>query len=302
MTRLMWSALWSTAMIAASMTGPNQAVAGDYGAVGGNCGVYGGGGACGPQIVYRTVMVPQTTYTTMTVPAVVYRPEVRQQTVNVPRCVPYTEMRTVRQTVIVPEQRTQQVSYTECHMTYQDVTSNVTVMVPQMETRQGKRMVCRPIQVQETRTVCRDLGQWVTQSFVDCCGCCRSYQCWSPNVVQEQVPVTVWRAQMVEEPYAFQVCVNRPEVRQVTHRVAKPVYEAKTREVVTTVAVPRVVERQVQLINYREVVEQKVVNYTAMVATRVERQVTVPVCTMVPKTVAVAVQPCGGGYGCGNCW
>jgi len=41
----------------------------------------------------------------------------------------------------------------------------------------------------------------------------------------------------------------------------------------------------------------KVVNYTVMVPQRIERQVTVPVCTMVPKQVTYAVPPPCGGCG-----
>ena len=166
--------------------------------------------------------------------------------------------------------------------------------------RQGTRTVCKPVQVQTTQTVCKDMGGWDTKSFVDCCGCTRSYQCWVPNVVTEQVPVTVWKAQMVEEPYTYQVVTCRPEARQVTRRVAKPVYETMTRNVTHTVAVPKIVERQVPQTSFRCVVEQKVVNYTAMVATRAQKQVTVPVCTMVPKTVSY-VPTCGGCGGCGGC-
>jgi hypothetical protein len=40
--------------------------------------------------------------------------------------------------------------------------------------------------------------------------------------------------------------------------------------------------------------EQRTVNYTVMVPQRVERQVTVPVCTMVPKQVTYQVPTCGG--------
>jgi hypothetical protein len=289
----MWSALWSIALAAASVAGGVTALAGE--------GVGYTGPACGPQIVTKTIMVPHVSYKTMTVPCVAYRPEVRQATVNVPRRVAETNLVMCRQTVLVPEQRTKEVTFTACLMTYEDVTANITVMVPQTEVRQGTRTVCKPVQVQTTQTVCKDMGSWETKTFVDCCGCNRSYQCWVPNVVTEQVPVTVWKAQMVEEPYTYQVVTCRPEARQVTRRVPKPVYETMTRNVTHTVGVPKIVERQVPQTTFRCVVEQKVVNYTAMVATRAEKQVRVPVCTMVPKTISYTVPTCGGCGGCGGC-
>jgi hypothetical protein len=292
MSRIIGFALWSIVAVAASVAGIDAAVAGG--------GVATGGApvACGQQLVTKTVMVPHMTYKTMTVPCVVYRPQVRQATVNVARKIAETQMVVCRQTVLVPEKRTKEVNYTVCRMAYEDVTSNVTVMVPQSETRQGTRTVCKPVQVQETATVCKDMGHWDTKTFVDCCGCQRSYQCWVPNVVTEKVPVTVWKAQLVEEPYTYQVVTCRPETKQVTHRVAKPTYENMTRNVTYTVAVPKLVERQVPHTTFRCVMEPKVVNYTEMVATKAVRRVKVPVCTMVPKQVTYAVSTCGG---CGNC-
>jgi hypothetical protein len=110
--------------------------------------------------------------------------------------------------------------------------------------------------------------------------------------VTEQVAVTVWKSQLVEVPYSYDVVVCQPEVRQITQRVAKPVYETQNREIVCTVAVPKLVEKQVPRTNYKPVVENKVVNCTVMVPVKVERQVTVPVCTMVPKQVTYTVPVC----------
>jgi hypothetical protein len=244
------------------------------------------------QVITKTVMVPQMTYKTFTVPDVVCRPEVHQKTVQVCRLVPETTMATCRMCVLVPEQRRKTVTYTACRMTFEDVVSNVTVMVPHREVKQATRTVCKPVETQEMQTVCKDNGHWDTKSFVDCCGCTRTYQCWVPNIVTEQVAVTVWKSQLVEVPYSYEVVVCQPEVRQITQRVAKPVYETQNREIVCTVAVPKLVEKQVPRTNYKPVVENKVVNCTVMVPVKVERQVTVPVCTMVPKQVTYTVPVC----------
>jgi len=251
-----------------------------------------------PQVVTCTVMVPQVTYKTMTVTQMVPTPEVRQQEVQVCRLVPETKMVNTVQTVVVPEQRTMEQPYTVCRLTMETATRQVTVMVPQMETRQGVRTVCRPVAVQETQTVCRDLGGYQTQTYVDCCGCTQTCQVYVPNIVREQLPVTVYKPQFVEEPFTYQAVTCRPEQRTITQQIAKPVYETKTRQINYTVCVPRQIEKQVPQTTVRPVTETKTVNYTVMVPREVQKQVTVPVCTMVPKQVSYTLPPpcppCGG--------
>jgi hypothetical protein len=254
---------------------------------------------CAPQVITKTIMVPQVTYKTMTVKAMVCRPEARQTTVKVCKLIPETKTATCQLTVMVPEQRKQTVAYTECHMTYEDVTRNVTVMVPHTETKQAVRTVCKPVQAQEMRTVCKDMGKWETKAYVDACGCTCTCPVWVPNIVTEQVQVTVYKPQFVEEPYTFDAVVCTPEVKQITQRIAKPIYETKTREITCTVAVPRFVERQMPVTTCRPVIEEKVLNYTAMVPTQVDRQISVPVCNWVPKTVTCTVPACDCNSGCG---
>jgi hypothetical protein len=239
-----------------------------------------------PAVCTQTIMVPQTTYKTMTVVDVVCKPVVRQREVTACRMVPQREMVTCRTTVMAPEQKTRAVSYTACRMTYEDVARTVTVMVPHKEVQQATRTVCKLVQTQVTKSVTRDAGGWGTKSFVDCCGCTHECQVWMPNLVTEQVACTVFKPQLFQEPCTVETMVCRPEQRQFTERVAKPVYETVTRNVSCMVAVPKVVEKQVARTTYRPVVEKKLVNVTEMVPTRVERQVTVPVCTMVAKVVA----------------
>jgi len=248
--------------------------------------------AYAPQVVTKTIMVPHTTYKTITVPDVVCKPELRQKTVTVCRSIPETTFETCVETVMVPEQRFKTVNYTACRMEFDTVTKPVTVMKSHAEVRQGVRTVCKPVQTQEMRTVCKDLGQWTSKSYVDCYGCEQTCQVWLPNVVTEQVPVTVWKPQFVEEPYTYTDIVCRPETRDVTERIPKPVYESKTREVAYLVPVPKQVERRVPRTTFRLVTEEKVVNYTVMVPQRVERQVQVPVCTLVPKQVSYTVPAC----------
>ena len=237
-------------------------------------------------------MVPQVTYKTMTVKAMVCRPEPRQTTVKVCQARARNKDRHLPNDGHGARTAQADVAYTECHMTYEDVTRNVTVMVPHTEMKQAVRTVCKPVQAQEMRTVCKDMGKWETKSYVDACGCTCSCPVWVPNIVTEQVQVTVYKPQFVEEPYTFEAVVCTPEVKQITQRIAKPVYETKTREITCTVAVPRFVERQIPVTTCRPVIEEKVLNYTAMVPTPVDRQISVPVCTLVPKTVTCTVPAC----------
>jgi hypothetical protein len=246
-----------------------------------------------PQVVTKTVMVPQVTYKTIAVPGYACKPEVRQATVQACRLVPETKMVSALRTVVEPQRRTWTEHYTACRMTFETVERQVTDMVPHRELRQGVRTVCKPVQAQAMKTVCKDLGQWTTKSYVDHAGCTQTCQVWLPNIVTEQVPVTVWKPQFVQEPYQYEAIVCKPVVRNVVARVPRPIFEPKTREVSCVVPVCRLVEQQVPCTSYRTVVEPKVINYTAMVPVPVTRQVTVPVCTLVPKTITYAIGGCG---------
>jgi len=246
-----------------------------------------------PQTVTCTVMVPQVSYKTVTVPAVQLRPEQRQQEITVCRMMPETQMVSCTATVMVPEQRTTQQTFNVCRMTYETAQRQVTVMVPRMETRVGTRTVCKPVAVQTTRTVCRDAGGWQTQSYTDCCGCTHSCQVWVPNMVTQQVPVTVYQPQMMQEQFNYNVVTLQPQQQTINEQVAKPVYETQTRDVSYYVPVAKQIEQQIPRTTFKQVTENRTVNYTVMVPERVERQVQVPVCTMVPKQVTYMVPPCG---------
>ncbi len=219
---------------------------------------------------------PPPAYKTITVQDVVCKPEVRQVTVAACRLVPETKVVNCVKTVVVPQRKTWTENYMACRMTFETVERDVTVMVPHREVRQGVRTVCKPIPTQVMKTVCRDLGQWTTKTYVDHCGCEQTCQVWAANIVTEQVPVTVLKPQFVQEPFQYDHIVCRPEVRHVTQRIPRPIYEAESRQVSCVVPVCKQVEQQVSVTTYRTVVEPKVVSYTAMVAVPVTRQVLVP--------------------------
>jgi len=255
--------------------------------------------ACAPRTVTCTIMVPHTTYKTVMISETVCKPELRQKTIQVSRMIPETHMVSCVQTVVVPERRTKMETFTACRLTVENLTKQIQVMVPHVETRQGVKTVCTQVPVQETVTVCKDMGHWTTSCQTDCYGCSHSCQVWVPKMVTQQVPVTVYKPQYSQEPYDYQVLTHRPETQTVNVQVPKPVYETQSREVSFYVPVPKQIERQVPRTTLRPVVEDKVVNYTVMVSHQVERPVTVPVCTMVPKQVTYTIPSCPPCGGCG---
>jgi hypothetical protein len=147
------------------------------------------------------------------------------------------------------------------------------------------------------KTITCDAGHFEARCTTDCHGCVRACRVWVPSIVEKQVPVTVCRPETVEVPYTYPVTVCRPEERQITRSIPRPTYETKTREIHYTVPVTSYVERQVPRTVCKPVTEDQVVTYTEMVTEPVERTITVPVCTLVPKTVTCTV----GCSGCGAC-
>ena len=266
-----------------------------------DCGPAGCGPAptCEPQVVTKTIMVPHIDYKTMTVSDVVCKPVFRQKTVPITRMVPETIAVTRSVPVVTPEARTRTVTYQVCHMNYDVVNDTITIQVPHTEMRQGTRTECRTVTDTVMRTVTECSGYCDWRTYVDCHGCVQTCRIWVPQTITKQVPVTVSRPEYVEVPYEYPVTVCRPEVRNITRRIPKPTYETKTREVHFTVPVTNYVERQFPKTVFRPVTEDKLVTYTEMVQEQVERVITVPVCTMVPKVVTYTVG-CGGCATCGH--
>ena len=307
------------------------------------------------RVVTRYRCVPETRPVTQTYTVSV--PQQRTRNVSYTVQVPVVRQVERQYTVRVPVYRNVQQTYTVSVPVYRTVQQQYTVMVPEQVRRQGVRTVCKMVPTTTTRTICRDQGHWATQQIEvpcrqtgcggllgrrDCghCGGCHPCGCttvlckrvWVPNVVQEQVPVTVMRPQMVQQPYEYvstvcrpqqrtrqvRVCEYQPQQRTRTVRVCEyrterrsttvPVchYETqqRTRQVQYTVCVPQQRTRTYNVTTYRQVPEQVTQNYRVCVPVQVPRTVQVPVCRMVPKTVTVPVgcptcNYCGGGGGGG---
>lgn len=232
-----------------------------------------------------TVMVPQLSFNSVQRPVVCYRPQMQSKTITVTRLVPETRQVPRMETEMVPVQRMRTVSHVVCTPSWQDVKRNVVTMVPQTVQRQGFDIVCRPVEVQTTRTVCRDAGGYATRCYTDACGCPQTCQVWVPNIVQDQVPTTVCKPQLYKVPITYNETICKPQVQTVTERVYKPVYSTKSEQVAYTDFVPKQVQRMVTETFCREVPEQQVVQYYAMVAHTEQVTVQVPVTKMVPQQV-----------------
>ena len=237
-------------------------------------------------------------------------------------------------TVMETQQRTRVENYVECTPVWRNVERQVTEMIPEQELRQGVRQVCRQVQVQETRLVCKDLGHWeerqvAVSSPCDSCGGrrgCRSRcggcggcasacggcgsgnaptvsvcRVWVPNVVQEQVPVMVWKSQLVDEPYQYRVTVCKPQVRIVNERVSEIKREQKTRTHNFNVAVPRQMTKVEEVRVVRCVPEQQQRDITVMVPHVELKEVQVQVCRMVPKVITCQVPVYEDYDGCNRC-
>lgn len=247
---------------------------------------------CQPCVTYttveKTIMVPTTVYQKRIVHCTEYRPEERECTVNVTRQIPETKQVTKVCTVLVPKAKVRQEYYTVCKPVYTKKQYEITVMVPKPVVKQGVRQVCRYEPTEVTNTVCEDHGCWVT----DECGNC----CWQPNIVEKQVTCTVMKPVTYDEPYEYTVMECEPQKRMVEKTVCHYEYEKKVRDVHYTVCEAKKVEKVYNVTSYRCVTEPQVRKYTAMVPHQVEKEITVPVCEMVPKTVVCQVPV----YGCGK--
>lgn len=237
-------------------------------------------------------MVPQVSYKMVTVPVTVCKPVARTKTITVYRDLPETKEVRRMVTVMVPQTKTRTEHYQVRTPEWKDVTRNVTVMVPTPVTKTGVRTYCKPVLETQMRTVCRDCGHFECSTCVDACGRCQTQRVWVQNVVRQEIPVTVCRTEMVQEPYSCTVMVCKPVMQTKTERVCTMKVETKTREVPYTVCVARQEEKVCHVTVCKRVAEDKVIHYTEMVRTVENQQRQVCVTTMVPKVVTCVVGCC----------
>ncbi len=292
----------------------------------------------GVHYVPRTVYKPQWVMQTRRVMTTQYVYEQREVTETVYRCIPETTQVERRTTVMVPQTRTKTVPVT----VYRPVSRAIereyqvqvpvwtqeereyTVMVPEVETRTGVRHVAHCVEEEVPQTVCRDEGHWEVQKVqVPCCpvrrprlrrvshvaACCHTPQVvqqkvWVPNVVEEEVMVTVSRQEIVEEPYEYEVTVYRPEtrtkmvdvcemrteVRKVACQVTEYQPVREERQVTYTEFVPTEKSWVENVTHYRQVAQEVKRMVTVCVPKQVECEVPIRVRQMVPHTVHVPVR------------
>lgn len=286
---------------------------------------------CGPRYecqyrqVEKTIYVPQVTMETRKVMVTQCRPETRERTVTVYKQVAETKVVSQQRTIQVPEQRSRTETYYVSRPIYKDVKETYTVMVPHQETVQASRTVCKPYPVKMKRTVTVDQGQWeerqVAAKPVDCgscggCGtrgscngCASTPDCattvtrkvWVPNLVEKTEFCTMMKYKNEEVPYEYTHTVCKPEQRSRTVRqYAGCEQEARTREVAYTVCVPKTQTREVPVTTYTCVPTEQKQTCTVMVPYTVEKEVQVPVCRMVAKTIVCKVPVWVQSSGCCN--
>jgi len=276
------------------------------------------------QTVEKTIYVPQLVPETRIVNQIICEPEIRERVVTVCRQVPETREVTENFTVMVPHQRTRTENCVVCKPVWSEVQQTCNILIPQTEPRKGVRSVCRPVQVQETRAVTRIVCRW---EDVPCDGSCGGYstvnqkgavQKDGETVVQkgsgcggthrvlrnhcvtEEVPVTVWKNEVHQEEYTYNVTTYRTEPRTRTVRVCNYVNEPQSREVSYTVCVPEPRTRTRNVTTYRTISEPKTQRFTVMVPRTVQKEVTVMVCHMVPQQVTCTVPVLAPAYGSGG--
>ena len=248
-----------------------------------------------PETVTKTIMVPETYYETITVPVSVWKPVTKTKTITVHSRVPRTREvnRTVTEYVNVPQTRTE--TFYTMKPTWKEVSRDVTIMVPTNEEREGRRMVCKPVMVTETRRVCRDQGGYETRSYTNCCGCVKTCQVWVPNIVTEDVEVQVCRPQMETETFTYNVTVCKPQTETRTFKVCEMVREENTRDVQFVSVEAKQVEKTFTENYFENVAEEKEISYVENVQETSQREVQVAKTRMVPKEVTYTVYPNGNG-------
>lgn len=232
--------------------------------------------------VEKTIMVPTTVYQKKVIQCLEYRPVVRECTVNVTRRVPVTKQVKQICTVMVPKVMVRQEAYTVARPVYTKKQYEVTIMVPRNIVKQGVRQVCKYVPTKVMNTVTEDHGCWVT----DKSGCCTH---WQPNIVQKQVACTVMKPVTVDEPFQYTVTVCEPKKQIVEKTFCHYEYDKKVRNVQYTVCEPKQVERTVNVTTFHCVTEPQVRKYTQMVAHPVQKEISVPICQMVPKVITCKV-------------
>ncbi len=233
--------------------------------------------------VERTVMVPTVAMESRTINVVEFREEARTRVVPVHRRIPETKTVTEEVTISEPQWRTRQ---EPCRIripitrevtrevivkrpVWSEVVRDRLVQVPMWKEVEQRCMVMVPHQeVHEgcTVTVCRP--DWITRTLRVC------------------------EMRTEKRTYTQRVCQYIPERRTQTLRVPDCEFRTEVRDVKFVVMVPKTINRTRNVTTYRTVVEERTENFVVRIPVSTQKEVVVPVCHLVPKTIKVCCSPC----------
>ncbi len=219
-----------------------------------------------PVMIERTVMVPTYVTEKRVVHETVYHTEARTKTVTVNKCVPRQVEKTRSYTVMVPQQQTKTVNYVVCKPVYETKTREYVVEVPQWSEVEEKYTVRVPVwhdqERQYTVMVPTTEKRQGTRRVARCI----------PTTEQRTVRCDEghWETQMVEVP-CYSPCNNCGHCRACCSPV--------TQTVCRRVWMPNVVEKQVDVTVYKQVVEDVPYEYCVTVCKPETRTETVKVCS-----------------------
>ena len=235
------------------------------------------------QTVTKTSMVPTTVMETRQVQSVEYREETHERTVTVYDQVPVKQQVATEHKVLVPQTRHRLETYSVQVPYERLVEQTYAVDNIQTETRTRKQIVRRDVPVTELRTTITDAEEVKLSKKSDLGGVRAHREIIGSSKTEELVTTT--RPQLFEQTIAYDVQVNRPEIRTRTVKQTAYRHETRTRSVPETVHVPKVEVRTHEVQSTRAVPRQQTESYTVQVPYTVTKQVQVPVTKMVQQQV-----------------
>lgn len=239
------------------------------------------------QTVTRTVMVPEATTETRQVQNVEYREQARERQFTVYEQVPEAKQVTTERTVLVSENRVREETYTVQVPVTREIPESYTVNKLHTETRTGTRQIVRCVPKVEMRTV--TTGGEVQKRSVNSENGGVKVQTVVVGGCKKQEAVTVMRKQIVEQTYAYDVEVSRPETRTRLTKTVEYRPETRVRTISEVVQVPKTETRTHNVTEMRSVPRQKTETYTERVPHVVTKTIQVPATRMVARQISEQV-------------
>lgn len=231
----------------------------------------------------NTIMVPTTVLETRQVQSIEYRDEVHERTVTVHEPVAESQQGATEKTTSAPEIRPRTETYTAQVPYERLVPETYTVDKVSTEKRTSIRHISRVVPGMETRTTVTG-GEILKRSVKSDLGGVR-VQAEVVGGVKTEESVPVMRHQIVEQTFAHDVQVTRPETHTRWVKQTGVRDEIRIRTVPETVQGPKAETLTNKSSEVRAVPRQKTETYSVQVPYLVTRQVQVQVTRMVPHQV-----------------